>query len=936
MTGARLGAVLLCICLGAGVVPGAALADPSEASRFYEDGVVRHRQGDLKGAVVQLKNALQKDTSLLPARMLLGDIYLQLGQGAAAEHEFTLAGRLGADRTLTAEPMARALLLQGKYNAVLEQVDPSKFDRPLAAKLTVLRGHAQAELGKLADAEQTFAQAARLDPDAAGPVVAQAMVALRRGQAEQARKLADQALLMDRTSVDVWSVKASIEHVFGAFDAASSAYAKVLELDPRNLEARVARAGLYVDTQRNQEAREDVEFLKAEFPWDPRAYYLDSLLAQRAGDKEAAREALQRSAAALTRIGADELQRRSPLLLLAGLVHYSLGEYERAIEFLSAYIRKYPLQPGARKLLGAALLATGDHFRAVEVLEPALRAEPDDYRTMELLGMAYMRRGWHVQAAELLDRAAQLHTATPGVRIDAALNRLASGDASAVAELEQVFDQNPDQNSAGMAAAMAYLRQGKSQAALRVAEALQSREPENLTVLSLLASAQVGAGQLDPARRTLERILARDQDFVPARLNLARLDLLQGKPADAQQRLLALLKDHPDHAAAMVELARTAHAQDNPQETLRWLEKARAAAPDFAEPSVLLIDVHLQAGRVAEAMTVAKEALSRQPENLELVLALGRAALAAGDTKQVQSVLSTRSYLAGFDAQWLYRIAALQRAAGANVEAVYTLQKAAKGDPASKPVQVALAESLIAAQRWDEAEAVAASLMRSHPADAQGFRLAGDVQYHRQRYDDALKSFEAALKRQVSPDLAIRVYNTQRARGEPKRAVSYLEAWLAKVPNDMVVRQTLAEAYASEGRAAEAVTQFQQVLDAQPGNVSALNNLAYLLVERDRNQALQLAMRAHGLAPEDAAVNDTLGWILVRRGEPREGLRYLREAQFRDADNPEMRYHLAVALHALGRSEEARVELEKALAPKLPFPGQQAALKLHKDLAKIP
>lgn len=924
--------MLILSCAGALVAPAQAWADVSSASRFYEDGVVRQRQGDLKGAVVQLKNALQQDTSLLPARMLLGTIYLELGQGAAAEHEIALASRLGADRTLTAEPMARALLLQGKYAELLETAEPEGFERGVAARLLVLRGHAQAEMGSLADAEQTFARAERLDPDSAGAVVGQAMVALRRGQMEQARASVQHALLLDRQASEAWKLKAAIEHAAGNPDAALTAYARVLADDARELDARVARAGLLIDLGRDAEAQQDVDYLKAEFAWDPRGYYLHSLLLQRAGDHDGMRAALQESAAALSRLGDEVLHRRAPFQLLGGLVHYGLGEYERAIEYLTGYVRRLPGQPGARKVLGAALLARGDHFRAVDVLEPALRARPNDSRTMELLGMAYMRRGWHVQAAELLDRAARLNPVSPGVRIDAAINRLAAGEADAVLELEQVFEQHRDQTAAGVMAVMTYLRRAESESALRIARDLSERAPDNLTILNLLASAQVGAGHLDSARATLQRILREDADFVPARLNLARLERLQGDLDAARQRLGGLVQDHAGNVAAMVELAHIARARGELNEAIEWLEKARATAPDYVPASVLLVDMHLQTQRTDAAMAVAKEAIARRPDDLEIVLALARAALAAGDAKLARSVLSTRSYLAGFDADWLLRIAELQRAAGAPVEAVYSLQKAAKGDPGSVSVRMALAEALIAAQRWDEAADAAAALRRTHPDSAVGHRLAGDVEFYGGRYAEALSSYRAALALEPEAALAIRVYNSRRALGQSAGAVAFLEQWLDRAPRDRMVRQTLAEAYVSTGRATEAIVQFEQLLRDEPDNVSVLNNLAYLLADRDSARARELAQRAYAVAPEDAAVNDTLGWIMVKQGEPRQGLAYLREAQFRDAGDPAIRYHVAVALSALGRNEEARVELNKALANGRPFPEEASARSLLERL----
>jgi hypothetical protein len=76
-----------------------------------------------------------------------------------------------------------------------------------------------------------------------------------------------------------------------------------------------------------------------------------------------------------------------------------------------------------------------------------------------------------------------------------------------------------------------------------------------------------------------------------------------------------------------------------------------------------------------------------------------------------------------------------------------------------------------------------------------------------------------------------------------------------------------------------------------------------------------------------------LGWVLVNSGEPGEGLRYLREARLRKSDLPEIGYHLAAALHALGRDGEARAELEKLLIGGKEFPDRDDAVILLRKLS---
>ena len=95
-----------------------------------------------------------------------------------------------------------------------------------------------------------------------------------------------------------------------------------------------------------------------------------------------------------------------------------------------------------------------------------------------------------------------------------------------------------------------------------------------------------------------------------------------------------------------------------------------------------------------------------------------------------------------------------------------------------------------------------------------------------------------------------------------------------------------------------------------------------------------MARQAIALAPGNAAINDTLGWILVETGKPGEALGYLREASAREYGNPRFRYHLAVCLNELGRSAEARRELLVALEQGRRFDDRTAAEQLLAALQK--
>ena len=118
-----------------------------------------------------------------------------------------------------------------------------------------------------------------------------------------------------------------------------------------------------------------------------------------------------------------------------------------------------------------------------------------------------------------------------------------------------------------------------------------------------------------------------------------------------------------------------------------------------------------------------------------------------------------------------------------------------------------------------------------------------------------------------------------------------------------------------------AIEQFRKVVEREPSNVQALNNLAYLLIEHNSSpdEALKYAEKAAELAPDRLAVADTIGWILYRKGLYSSAVKYLERAAS-DRSNALWKYHLAMAYARAGDLPRSRAALRTALLtnPNLP------------------
>ena len=153
------------------------------------------------------------------------------------------------------------------------------------------------------------------------------------------------------------------------------------------------------------------------------------------------------------------------------------------------------------------------------------------------------------------------------------------------------------------------------------------------------------------------------------------------------------------------------------------------------------------------------------------------------------------------------------------------------------------------------------------------------------------------------------------APGTPRaEAVALLDRALAMAPDDDL---RLSRGYLLEriDRVDEAVADMRAVAASRPDDPVALNALGYTLVDRTRSivEGQRLIERALAAKPDSYAIQDSMGWALVRLGRYEEGRGWLQTAWDRSED-PEIAAHLGETAWLMGRTDEAHRIWDEALA----------------------
>lgn len=899
---------------------------------FAESAIELFNNGDYRGAIIQLKNAIQQYPRNPTARMLLGRAYLRLGEGALAERELLFARRIGAHPNLILIPLGKTLLLQRKYKDLFNQIHPGRRGNRIEAEVQGLHGRAYLALRDMKKAETAFRTAARLLPGHAFPLLGSARTFRLQGELDEAEKFVDKAGGLEPNNSDVWYEKAEIQR--GKQDSAGAlkSYNRAIGIRDGHIPARLGRASILVQFMRDEEALVDLDYIRYKAPRETRVAYLHSIVLTRAGKINEAQAVLTEAENLLKKRSPEFVRDHPSSLLLLGVIGHARKNYEDAYQYLNRYIKFDPNHPGSRKLMGSMLLRKGDAWSAIKILRPAVQLAPKDPEILTLLGNAYMRVQQFSDATAMLERASEHAPGRASVHTQLGLSRMASGQAKeAVSNFETALTLSPDGSRPDLLLGLFYLKTGDYDKALKTAKNMAKNAPRNPFAFNLAGAAEMGKKNLMAARKQFETAIQIDPDYTPAYFNLAKLDLAEGKIEDAKNRYDTILSIRPKNIKAMEELARVALSQNDLDEAIRLLKEIAVLDPDAIKQQVLLIDIYMRQKRQDVALNLARDLEITNPTNVSVLMVLGRVLLAANKPKEAAARFRRVAQISPPSPETLRKVAMLQESARDIDGARDTLKNASKINPNYLPLQIALIQFESRAKNFKEALELINTLRAAHPDFRGGDLVAGELFVRARRYKEAVAAFSAAVDKERKFDAIGRLYDAKYRAGQTDEALKLISDWVSENPNEFPASRLLASAYHRAGLVDKAIELNQTLLSKFPKDVILLNNLAGLYQKTGDKRAFEFAERAYKLAPHHPVTLDTFGWILVTQGDAERGLALLRQAFTRAADSPEVRYHLAVALNRSGRTKEARDELEKALETGVAFDGiKEARLLLRK------
>lgn len=516
-------------------------------------------------------------------------VALARGDGIAAEVSMRKAIEAGLARDAAAARMGEAYLDQGDLAKAREWLGPGQFSPAEAAHGWRMLGRLEMADHHLPAAGRAFDRALQLTPQDSRLWVDIARLRYSGGEQLQAIAAADRAVALDPGNARALEFRGLLVRDQFGLAAALPWFEAGLKAHPGDLPLLDDYAATLGELGRAQDMLVITRRMIALDPFNPRAFFLQAILAARAGNVPLARTLLSRAGPAIAQVPAA--------MLLQGALELQAGNANVAAALLDRLARQQPRNARVRLLLARALYASGDRRQLLDrFADEARQADASPY-LLTLLGRAYEELGQRDLAAPLLDRAALAGEApfagTPsgasgnadgigfaGAQTLAGDERLAVGDLSGALESYRRAASVRLTDALLLRLVETQVRAGSWSEAERLVTNVLSGSPCNRTALRFAADFAARKGDWARAAHLLEFLAATGSGTdarLQADLSLARLRSGDGAGArSAGERAYRLQRAAPASAQAWSMALGGATADTALARAL--LEKARAAS----------------------------------------------------------------------------------------------------------------------------------------------------------------------------------------------------------------------------------------------------------------------------------------------------------------------------------------------------------------------
>ncbi len=830
--------------------------------------------------------------------------------------------------------MAQAMDKQGKSAEAIKLLEDIRSKTPSDLQATFMEVDVLAGQEKLAEATALMRAAVEQFPQATAPVQTLAMLLNRQKDSQQCEAVIKQAIArmqQPQARRDLGLFLASLYQLWSRNDDLYRWLTDMAGQFPNDIQVKrrlLTCPSVTDDAQQAQALVDQIKALEGQAGWQWRYEQARIWVNSPADPNVRTRYYTQATALLQENLQANPNDQASRLLL--GAAHENAGRQQLA---LSAYREAYSRAPDNIVIIlriVAALQrsrAPGDGQEAERILQQASARQlyHPDLEQLELQGKA--RRGDLESASKILKQLVDKdpNDVRPGLGLATICIQQEKLD-EAEAILKDLQIKAPQSIAVAQTRVQLHLRRGNTQEAVRLCdETVQNTNGKALAYL-LRAWTYASLREQDKAAADFAQAVAQDPGNAAIWVSRARFYQAIGQRDETIQSVRKALGLSAGNRMVLndaIPLCLVCGSARLAQEAEATLDKARVADANDPELKLLKAQFYLSRGArssIEQGQRLLREVTADQPQLSRAWYLLGRSEMEQEQPGALNTALGGLSH--NERDRDLLLLKAEVEAKGSPALAVPTLRQLAAQYPNDVEIESRLAKTLYKSGAKNEGRAILEARMKAEPNNPVPPATLAGLLALEGRWTEVtgqVTNWLAKHPQDTSVVLSVARSLTEQGGSEAlKTAESLLAAAVQRNPKSIPAVTSLAMLVQSMGRMAEAATLNRKALELDPNNIIALNNLAWILCEQDKqyDEALNLANRGLKAATNYTDLLDTRGVIVYRLGQFDKAVEDFRQCvELYPANARALAsayFHLGQAYAKMGRASDAEKALGQA------------------------
>ncbi len=463
---------------------------------------------------------------------------------------------------------------------------------------------------------------------------------------------------------------------------------------------------------------------------------------------------------------------------------------------------------------------------------------------------------------------------------------LEGDSAKAIDSFREVLLYDPENITVKTRLGLEFLKQGRITESIEQLEQAISKNSENTEARLLLAGVYTTMKLYPKAIDQYQEILKYDSDHVDAMMYLGAVFAEEKKYDIAIKQFELLLKNAEFNQPHLVHYyIGKVRQEQNEEKYLKAAEKEFKIAvdlkPDFVDAILALGEIYKQRKQVDLAIKLYKTFQREHGPNVKVADLLAQHYLEKGLFDQAYEQLEILESVNEYSINVKLKLALILIERKEYRRAIGRLEEILKEVPDSDKVRFYLGAVYEELKEDDKALVEFKRLNAQSVFYSESVIHAAYLLKKKDKLNEAIGLLEKALEEAKDQYNLYAMYaSLLDEKGDYETAQKVLEKGVHQFPNNPQIRFFYGTISDRLGNKDKVVEEMKKVIELDPKHVQGLNYLAFTLAEMNKNldEAENFAKRANLIDPRDGYILDTLGWVMFKKGDWKESIKYLEKA----------------------------------------------------------